>query len=231
MLTRKLRDIFARRRHPRHPARRVVPRAEPGEAPSRGLGVHHHGRLARRPPEPSAASPTGSTSSTSTCCRDRRRARQGRRPRPPGRLDLRLLRLRQVELRQAPRPRARRHRAARRPFARRGPGSKRDTSPRAPAELRDAWDRSAPPRSTPWPWSSTSAAVARDNEHVHAAVVRQVQARLGYCSTEPIGRRLRARLERDGEWTPLREVAQRQPSASPGPRSRTWRSPRRTSRW
>lgn len=42
--------------------------------------------------------------------------------------------------------------------------------------------------------------MARDNEHVHAAAVRQVQRKLGYCSTEPAVADFELRLERDGDW-------------------------------
>lgn len=42
--------------------------------------------------------------------------------------------------------------------------------------------------------------VARDNEHIHSAVLRQVQARLGYCSKSNLVADYELRLERDGEW-------------------------------
>jgi hypothetical protein len=51
--------------------------------------------------------------------------------------------------------------------------------------------------------------VARDNEHIHAAAVRQVQARLGYCSTEPLVADFELKLERDGEWKRFESVARR----------------------
>lgn len=42
--------------------------------------------------------------------------------------------------------------------------------------------------------------VARDNEHIHSAAVRQIQRRLGYCSSEPLVAQFELKLERDGEW-------------------------------
>lgn len=42
--------------------------------------------------------------------------------------------------------------------------------------------------------------IARDNEQVHSAAIRQVQKRLGYCSTEPLVADFELGLERDGEW-------------------------------
>ncbi|MDH5674430.1 MAG: BREX system P-loop protein BrxC [Myxococcales bacterium] len=49
--------------------------------------------------------------------------------------------------------------------------------------------------------------VARDNEHIHSAVVRQLQKRLGYCSTEPLVAEFELKLERDGQWERFLEVA------------------------
>jgi hypothetical protein len=42
--------------------------------------------------------------------------------------------------------------------------------------------------------------VARDNEHIHAAALRQVQARLGYCSKSNIVADHELKLQKDGEW-------------------------------
>jgi len=42
--------------------------------------------------------------------------------------------------------------------------------------------------------------VARDNEHIHSAVLRLVQARLGYCSKSNLVADFELKLERDGEW-------------------------------
>jgi len=49
--------------------------------------------------------------------------------------------------------------------------------------------------------------VARDNEHIHAAALRQIQLRLGYCSTSSIVAETELRLERDGEWNRFLAVA------------------------
>ena len=75
---------------------------------------------------------------------------------------------------------------------------RRDSSPRA-TELRDAWTAlrtKVDPLAVVFDVGST----ARDNEHIHAAAVRQVQRRLGYCSTEPLVADFELRLERDKEW-------------------------------
>jgi hypothetical protein len=74
---------------------------------------------------------------------------------------------------------------------------RRNTSPRA-AELRDAW-RALRDRIEPVSVVFDVGGVARDNEHIHGAVLRQVQARLGYC-TDPLVADAELRLERDGEW-------------------------------
>jgi hypothetical protein len=42
--------------------------------------------------------------------------------------------------------------------------------------------------------------VARDDEHIHSAVLRQVQARLGYCKKSNLVAEHELKLERDGEW-------------------------------
>ena len=49
--------------------------------------------------------------------------------------------------------------------------------------------------------------IARDNEHIHAAAVRQVQKRLGYCRTEPLVADFELKLERDREWKRFEETA------------------------
>ena len=46
--------------------------------------------------------------------------------------------------------------------------------------------------------------VARENEQIHSAAVRQVQRRLGYCSTDPLVADFELKLERDGEWESVR---------------------------
>ena len=47
---------------------------------------------------------------------------------------------------------------------------------------------------------------ARDNEHIHAAVLRLVQARLGYSKNNLVAD-YELRLERDGEWEPFLRTA------------------------
>jgi hypothetical protein len=84
---------------------------------------------------------------------------------------------------------------------------RRDTSPKAD-ELREAWARlrqKVDPVSVVFDIGGT----ARDNEHIHAAAVRQVQRRLGYCSTEPLVADFELRLERDEQWERFEEVAAR----------------------
>ncbi len=49
---------------------------------------------------------------------------------------------------------------------------------------------------------------ARNDEHVHSAVVRQVQARLDYCDTDPVVADFELKLERDGEWDRFLKVAE-----------------------
>lgn len=83
---------------------------------------------------------------------------------------------------------------------------RRDTSPKA-QELRDAW---AELRTQIDPMSVVFdvGSVARDGEQVHSAALRQVQRRLGYCSTEPLVADFELKLERDGEWDAFRRKAQ-----------------------
>jgi hypothetical protein len=50
--------------------------------------------------------------------------------------------------------------------------------------------------------------VARDNEHIHSAAVRQVQRKLGYCSTDPLVADFELKLERDGQWEAFQQTAQ-----------------------
>lgn len=49
--------------------------------------------------------------------------------------------------------------------------------------------------------------VARDNEHIHAAVLRRVQARLGYCSKSNLVADHELKLQKDGEWEHFQHVA------------------------
>jgi len=82
---------------------------------------------------------------------------------------------------------------------------KRDTSPKS-GELRDAW-RVLRQKVEPIAVVFDIGGVARDNEHIHAAAMRQVQLRLGYCSTEPLVADFELRLERDGEWARFERAA------------------------
>ncbi len=82
---------------------------------------------------------------------------------------------------------------------------RRDTSPRA-SELRAAWSLLRQ-KVDPLAVVFDIGGVARDNEHIHAATVRQVQRRLGYCSTEPLVADFELRLERDGEWARFETLA------------------------
>ena len=74
----------------------------------------------------------------------------------------------------------------------------RDTSPRS-QELSDAWSAL---RQTIDPIAVVFdiGGLARDNEHIHSAVVRQIQKRFGYCPTQPLVAEFELNLERDGGW-------------------------------
>jgi len=83
---------------------------------------------------------------------------------------------------------------------------KRDTSEKA-QDFRDAWAalrREIDPMAVVFDIGS----VARDNEHVHAVALGQVQKRLGYCSTEPLVADFELKLERDGLWPKFLEMAE-----------------------
>jgi hypothetical protein len=83
---------------------------------------------------------------------------------------------------------------------------KRDTSEKA-QDFRDAWAalrREIDPMAVVFDIGS----VARDNEHVHAVALGQVQKRLGYCSTEPLVADFELKLERDGHWPQFLEKAE-----------------------
>jgi hypothetical protein len=83
----------------------------------------------------------------------------------------------------------------------------RDDSPRR-QELVDAWDALAK-RVSPIAVVFDIGGVARDNEHIHSAVLRLVQARLGYCSKSNLVADYELRLERDGEWEPFVHAAKK----------------------
>jgi hypothetical protein len=82
----------------------------------------------------------------------------------------------------------------------------RDLTPKSD-ELRRSWARLHQTLGTaPLAVVFDVGAVAKDNEHVHAAVVRQVQARLGYAKDEVVARE-EVRLERDGLWEKFLQTA------------------------
>jgi hypothetical protein len=83
----------------------------------------------------------------------------------------------------------------------------RDTSPRS-AELREAW-RALRQKIDPLAVVFDIGGIARDNEHIHAAAVRQLQRRLGYCSTEPLVADFELRIERDKEWPRFEQAVER----------------------
>lgn len=82
----------------------------------------------------------------------------------------------------------------------------RNTSPLA-AEMREAY---AALRKQVDPISVVFdiGGVARDDEQIHSAVVRQVQRRLGYCP-DPYVAEMELRLERDGQWQAFEKAAQK----------------------
>ena len=82
----------------------------------------------------------------------------------------------------------------------------RDTSPRA-GDLRDAWKKLRTKIDHPVSVVFDIGGFARDNEQIHAAAMRQVQKRLGYCVTDPIVADSELKLERDGEWARFEAVA------------------------
>lgn len=82
----------------------------------------------------------------------------------------------------------------------------RDSSPLA-AELKEAW-AALRQKIDPMAVVFDIGSVARDNEHVHAVALGQVQKRLGYCSTEPLVADFELKLERDGHWPQFLEKAE-----------------------
>src|SRR5262249_24944855 len=77
----------------------------------------------------------------------------------------------------------------------------RDDSPRH-KELVEAWAGLAR-RVSPIAVVFDIGGIARDDEHIHSAVLRLVQSRLGYCSKDNLVADYELRLERDGEWEPF----------------------------
>ena len=82
----------------------------------------------------------------------------------------------------------------------------RDTSPRA-AAFRAAWDAASESLAQPVAVVFDVGAVARDNEHIHSAIVRRVQLALGYCSTQALVAEFELKLERDGAWDRFTDLA------------------------
>jgi hypothetical protein len=82
----------------------------------------------------------------------------------------------------------------------------RDTSPRT-AELRAAWEALVA-RVQPIAVVFDIGGVARDREPIHAAALRQLQRRLGYCSTQPLVAEFELKLERDGLFERFAATAQ-----------------------
>jgi hypothetical protein len=82
----------------------------------------------------------------------------------------------------------------------------RNSSPQA-AEFKEAW-AALRTKIEPMAVVFDIGSVARDNEHVHAVALGQVQKRLGYCSTEPLVADFELKLERDGHWPMFLEKAE-----------------------
>ena len=74
----------------------------------------------------------------------------------------------------------------------------RDDSPKR-QELVDAW-KVLRARLDPIAVVFDIGGVARDDEHIHVAALRMVQARLGYCSKSHLVASHELKLERDGHW-------------------------------
>ena len=83
----------------------------------------------------------------------------------------------------------------------------RDTSPKA-KELQNAWHRLRQ-KIDPIAIVFDVGSIARDNEHVHAAAVRQLQGRLGYCIADPAVADFELDLERDGRYSEFLQVAEK----------------------
>jgi len=81
---------------------------------------------------------------------------------------------------------------------------RRDTSPLT-KELREAWDALVA-RIDPIACVFDIGGFARDNEHIHTAVVRGVQQRLNYCR-EPLVAEFELRLEREKQYERFLDVA------------------------
>jgi len=82
---------------------------------------------------------------------------------------------------------------------------RRDDSPRR-QELVQAWTKLLD-KVDPIAVVFDIGAVARDNEHIHSAALRQVQTRLGYCSKSNLVAQWELKLERDGLWNAFLAMA------------------------
>ncbi len=82
----------------------------------------------------------------------------------------------------------------------------RDTSDKR-HELHEAWDQLRR-KIDPIAVVFDIGGVARDSEQIHAAAVRQVQARLGYCTSEPLVADYELKLERAGDWERFLQAAE-----------------------
>jgi hypothetical protein len=83
----------------------------------------------------------------------------------------------------------------------------RDTSQRA-EELQRAWE-ALRGKVDPLAVVFDIGGVSRGNEHIHAAVVRQVQVRLGYCEKEALVADYELKLEKDGHYEQFLATVQR----------------------
>jgi hypothetical protein len=84
---------------------------------------------------------------------------------------------------------------------------RRDDSLRA-RELHDAW-HALRSKIDPISIVFDIGGVARGDEHIHYAVVRQLQRRLGYCTTSSHVADHELKLQIDGEWTEFQSAARR----------------------
>lgn len=83
----------------------------------------------------------------------------------------------------------------------------RDDSPRR-QELLDAWN-AVQDLIDPIAVVFDVGAVARDNEHIHTAALRQLQRRLGYSKTSNLVAEWELKLEQDGQWDAFQDAAGR----------------------
>ena len=105
----------------------------------------------------------------------------------------------------------------------------RATTPRGARSCVDAWNGAARRGSTRSRWSSTSAASPATTSTSTSAALRQVQARLGYCSKSHLVADVRAASSSGTASGARSSRPPRRPSASPGRRPRTSSRPTTTS--